>query len=308
MRDSTHDRYADYVRLHIKPTLGGLRLAALTPPVLQQLYARKLAQGLSPRTVQHLHRVLHRACHQAVRWGYLASNPVDRADPPRVPKAELHPPSVLELAALFDACAAAHDRLGALYVVAACSGCRQGELLGLQWRDVDLERGTLTVRRALVKATHGVPTFAEPKTAGSRRTLHLPDEAVDALRRHRQRQPEERLLVGPGYDPHKLVFCTQIGTPLLMSNLFRAFKAALERAGLPRSVRFHDLRHAHASLLLAGNAHPKVVSGRLGHSQIALTLDTYSHVTPALDADAAAIVQRMIRPAPAARPGSGQLG
>jgi integrase len=295
VRPRTLERYQEVVRGHLVPALGGQRLASLRPEALQRLYARKLAAGLAPRTVVKIHVVLHRALAMALRWGYVLRNVADAVDRPAVPQHHVQPPGPAELAALVDRSAAAGDRLAALWALAIHTGCRQGELLGLSWADVDLDAGTLTVRRTLTRVRACVPQFGDPKSPTSRRTLSLPEEALAALRAHRARQNQERLAAGRTWADHGLVFVTHVGTPLLQRNVIRDFKAALARAGLPRAIRFHDLRHAHATLMLRAGVPLKVASGRLGHGSIGITADLYQHLAQDLDADAAARAQRALR-------------
>lgn len=297
VRPRTWQRYDELIRLHVLPTLGKQRLDALRPDHLQRLYADKLASGLAPRTVHHLHCVLHRALHQAVRWGYLPHNVVEAVDAPRVPRAELPIPTASELRRFLDAAEAAKDPLAALWLVAVYSGCREGELLGLSWQDVHLDAGAISIRRTLIGASGSVPQFGEPNMARSRRTVTLSAGATAALRLHRQRQLERREALGPDYGPYDLVFATGAGAPLLVRNVVRSFKAALRRAELSERVRFHDLRRASAALMLAAGVHPKVVSERLGHSAIGFTLNLHTHLAPGLDADAATRLERALDPA-----------
>lgn len=295
IRPSTWKRYNDLLRLHVLPALGAQPLATLRPDALQRLYAAKLAAGLAPRTVHHVHAVVHAALEQAVRWGYVARNVADVVQPPAVPRAELHPPRPEALATFLAAAEAAEDRLHALWSTAVYTGCRQGELLALTWPDVDLDAGTLTVHRTLLRADAGRPVFGAPKTAHSRRTVTLPPSAVAALRRHRRRQQTELAALGPDYADYGLVFCTRRGTALSARNVIRSFKAALARAGLPATVRFHDLRHAAATTMLLARVPLKVASARLGHSTVGITADLYTHAVPELEADAAAKLEAAIR-------------
>jgi len=294
VRPATYENYAYLVRLHIPPVFGKMRLVDVRPDHIQRVYAQELASGFSANSVHHIHSVIHRAFHQAVRWGYLPRNVAEAVDPPRVPKHELHPPTTDELERLLDTTDAAEDPLAALWTVAVYSGCRAGELLGLRWSDLDLEAGTLTVRRTLLGASNCVPRFGEPKTSQSRRTITLPPDAMRSLRQHRTRQVEQRLKA-PHYASHDLVFATHLGTPLLARNVTRAFKAALARAELLATVRFHDLRHAAATTMLSAGVHLKVASERLGHSNVGITGDLYMHAVPGLEADAAAKMQGAIR-------------
>jgi integrase len=207
------------------------------------------------------------------------------AEPPRVPRREVRPLSPVEARRFLDAIRA--DRLEALYLVALGIGLRQGEILGLAWSDIDFEGATVTVRHALQRID-GRLELVEPKSATSLRVVALPGIVLDALRAHRTRQLEDRLLAGSRWrdDPRGLVFTTTVGTPMDGIAVTRRFQAVLAGAGLRRQ-RFHDLRHACASLLLARGVAPRVVMETLGHSQMSLTLNTYSHVIPALGRAAA---------------------
>lgn len=314
VRPRTADVYADYSSLHILPELGRYKLAALRPEHVQTLYAHKLATGLAPATVRKIHSILHRALHDAVRWSAVPRNVADVVDAPTVRRLELHPPTVEELRHLLAVANASGDPFVALWSTAVYSGCRLSELLGLTWPDIDLAAGALTVRRTLVSCKAAEPVFGEPETQRSRRRVTLPENAVAVLRTYRQEQLQRRLLLGPDYGQHDLVFASATGSPLIARNVQRAFKLALGRADLAPTVRFHDLRHAAATLLLQAGVHPKVVSERLGHSTITLTLDTYSHVIPALDADAANRLAALLAPAalsassPTSSPTSGSRG
>ncbi len=178
---------------------------------------------------------------------------------------------------------ARHTRLEALYVVAVTTGLRQGELFALRWEDVDLATGTLSVRSTLSGVEGGRPVFGTPKTAKSRRSVKLPSLAVEATRRHREAQEAEKSRMIPSWNPYGLVFCTSTGTPLDRHNVVsRSFKPLLKKSGLP-DVRFHDLRHPCATILLSKGKHPKYVQVLLGHATVAITMDTYSHVLPGMD-------------------------
>jgi integrase len=229
--------------------------------------------------------VLRAALGQAVRWRLITRNPCDAVDRPRVDPREARFLDEAGVRALLEA--ARGDRLEALAVTAVTTGMRQGELLGLQWGDVDLRRGTIAVRRQLLDHGMGRPELGKLKTAKSRRSVTLPAVAVAALARHRER-------LGALPLPSAPVFTDSRGGPLLKRNLLRRwFHPLVARAGLPR-MRFHDLRHAHASLLLSAGVHPKVVQERLGHSQVSVTLDTYSHVAPSLQREAAGRVDELL--------------
>lgn len=283
LRPRTYERYAQLVRLHIVPALGGIRLAQLNAADVQRLINSMCESGSSARTVQFTRAVLRAALHQAERWQLVRRNVAALTDPPRVERPEVQPFSPEQARQLL--AAARGDRLEALYVVALGLGLRQGEVLGLRWEDVDLERGTLSVRRQLQR-TGGTLQLVPLKTERSRRTLPLPAFVLEALRRHRARQLEERLALGAAWQEHGLVFATERGTPLEPRNVLRRYHTLLARAGLPRK-RFHDLRHSAASLLLLQGVDLRVVMETLGHSQISLTANTYAHVAQALKREAA---------------------
>jgi integrase len=288
VKATTYQSYASLVRLHVCPILGSTKLSVLTPAHIQNLYRAKLDEGLAPKSVKYVHTTLHRALKQAVRWGLVPRNAVAAADPPRVRTPEMRPLSPTQARELLQE--ARGNRLEALYVLAVTTGMRQGEILGLGWEDADLEAGVVRVRRTLTLAKGG-PRLTEPKTRGSRRSIRLTASAVDALERHRERQEAEGAAAGGVWNEWALVFCTRRGTPIRRDNLHdKHWKPLLGRAGLP-DIRFHDLRHTCATLLLAKGVHPKIVSEMLGHSSIAITLDTYSHVMPGMGEVAAAAME-----------------
>jgi integrase len=291
IRERTWVRYEQYVRLHVPHEIGKLYLDKLAPQHLQRLYAERIDAGLSRTTVHHLHAMLHRALHQAVRWNLVARNVADLVDPPRPEHHEITTLTPAQASKLL--AAAEGDRLEALYVVALTTGMRQGELLGLRWRDVDLDRAAVQIRGTMQATSEGL-RFAETKTRGSRRQVYLTDRAVDALRQHRKRQAEERLRMGAAWEDNDLVFANQVGKPIPASNLLRrSFEPLLKRADLPR-IRFHDLRHSAATLLLEQGIHPKIVSEMLGHTRISTTLDLYSHVTPTMQRQAVAAFEALL--------------
>jgi integrase len=265
-----------------------VKVDKLSPAHLQALYRSKLDENLSGRTVQYLHVVIHRALKQVLRWGLVARNVAEAVDPPKVMKKEMKRLSSQQARQLL--IAAASDRLEALYVLAVHTGLRQGELLGLRWDDIDLEGSILRVRRTLSDGE-----FTVPKTTRSRRSVRLTAAAVEALKRHSARQADEMTRVGDIYQDQGLVFASEIGTPLNRHNLSqRSFKPLLKRAGLPK-IRFHDLGHTAATLLLTKNVNPKVVSEMLGHATVAKTLDMDSHVLPNMQESAASAMEDVLR-------------
>ncbi|HUQ70685.1 MAG TPA: site-specific integrase [Planctomycetaceae bacterium] len=285
-RPTTHQSYEQLCRLHIKPLIGGLQLTKLSPANVQWLYAELGRQGKSRRIQYQCHAVLHRALEVALKWGLVARNVSDAVERPTVRTAEVKPLDSEAVRKFIRA--AAGDRLEALYVMALCTGARQGELFGLRWDDVDLQNQTVQIRRTIVEMG-GEFHEHEPKTEKGKRLIVLPAMAVEALHEQRKRLLAEGLLGGG------LVFPDHAGGYLRRQNVCRrSFAAILKAAKLPDTVRFHDLRHSHATMLLTAGIHPRVVQERLGHSQIAVTLGTYSHVLPTMQADAAAKVQTIM--------------
>jgi integrase len=287
----TFERYEQYIRVHAIPALGRIRLGRLTPQHFQRLYQEKLVAGLSPTTVNHLHTVLHGAFAEAVRWGLVPRNVVALVRPPRKVHVEVVALTVEEARALL--AAAAGNRFEVLFILALKSGMRRGELLALRWEDVDLDKGVLQVRGTLRRTREGL-RIGTPKTPASRRKVVLSPSSVATLRRHQVRQQEERQAAGDLWQDFGLVFPNTLGRPMeprcLLSDVYRPL---LRRAGLP-PITFHTLRHTAATLLLAEGEHPKVVQELLGHAQVSITLDRYSHMTPRLMSNAAALMDRLL--------------
>ncbi len=299
----TYQRYRELIDSYITPRIGHLALTKLRPLHVQGLEADLLANGrqrrreggpsgLSPRTVLHVHRVLATALRQAVRWQMIPRNPADAVRPPCPTRPEIHTLTEEETALLLQA--AKGSRLYAPVLLALTTGLRRGELLALRWEDVDLESGTLRVVQNLTVTQEGL-VFKTPKTAKSRRSVALPALAVEALREHRKQQSEERLRLGPVWQDHALVFPGLDGRPWHPDLFTSGFHDLTLRAGL--RVRLHDLRHTHATQLLKAGIHPKVVSERLGHSTIGITLDIYSHVLPGMQEEAATRTDLALRAA-----------
>jgi integrase len=279
VRASTYERNEQIMRLHIKPALGKLKLKSLTPAHVQGLYRDRLDSGLAPATVHKVHVILHKALAQAVRWSLVPRNVSESVRPPRPTPEEMCPLSPEEARRLLEA--ARGNKLEVLYVLAIHTGMRQGELLALKWQDVNLENATIGIRRTLTKSG-GRLLLGETKTKKSCRTVRLTETVVRSLREHLARQMEDIGRLGDLYKDDGLVFTSGVGTVINPTNLRkRSFATLLERANLPR-IRFHDLRHTCATLLLGRNVHPKYVQELLGHANIAITLDTYSHVIPGM--------------------------
>jgi integrase len=281
-------RYQDIIRLHIKPALGHIPLSRLTAQGIQSYTSSKLAEGQSPSSVLYHYRVLHEALQHAIRWGLLVRNPTDFVDPPRLSHAEMRTWDE-EQVRLFLAEAKRSSRHYTLYLTAILTGMRQGELLGLRWQDIDLTLGTASIRQTFYRLG-GQQLFKEPKSRRSRRIVELDPMLVDELRRLRDHQKERRKILGVEYEDCDLVFSQPNGKPLHAQNLARRdFCHITKRAGLPR-IRFHDLRHTHATHMLQQGINLKVIQERLGHSNPAFTLAVYSHVLPGMQKEAARLV------------------
>jgi integrase len=300
IRPTTYNSYVQHVECHVVPHIGSVKLAKLTGSQVNALYA-KLAEtgrkdgkkGLSPMTVHHVHSCLHKACKDAVRWGHIARNPLDAADPPRKQgdgTREMRTWTREQLKAFLDS--VAEDRLSPLWHTIAMTGMRRGEALGLRWSDVDLENGRLSVRRALVPTNREV-VVSEPKTVKGRRVIALDPGTVEVLKTQAARQLGEQDDWEEAWIDSGLVFTQENGAALDPESVTRYFRRAVKLSLLP-SIRLHDLRHTHATLALQAGIHPKVVSERLGHATVSITLDTYSHAIPAMQEEAAALIAGLV--------------
>ncbi len=289
VQDRTFDSYSKLVTRYIVPAIGDVKLKKLSPMKVQAMYRGMQDRGLSLRTVQYTHAVLHRALKQALRWGMVPRNVCEAVDRPQVRRDEMQPLDAQQTKELLGAARAGGDRLEALYVLAVHTGMRLGELLGLKWKDVDLDGESLRVNCALSEGK-----FTVPKTKKSRRRIDLSATGVAALKAHRKRQLEERVRLAGLWEDQGLVFPSAVGTPLSHHNVVRAFKKLLKRADLPETIRLYDLRHTCATLLLSRNVHAKYVQELLGHASIALTLDTYSHILPSMDGGTASAMDEAL--------------
>jgi integrase len=250
----------------------------------------KGGRPLSARTVQAIHMTIRKALGDAARWGMTVRNVAELASPPRPRRVEMQTWTAEELRAFLEHVEG--ERLYAVWMLAASTGMRRGEVLGLRWRDVDLDRARVSVRQTLVLAGRQVVT-SEPKTSRGRRSIALDPRTVSALRAWRRAQAAERLAWGSAWADSGLVFTREDGTPIHPEWLSDAFEWRVKVAGLPR-IRFHDLRHTHASLGLAAGIPVKVMSERLGHTSSSFTADAYQHVTPALEEQAASTVAGLV--------------
>ena len=290
VRPQTFTDYSYRVNKYILPSLGTRPLAALTPAVIQELYTSLTEQGLSPRMVRYTHSILHSAMEQATKWRQIPFNPSKLVDLPRQARSEKAVLTPAEAVRFLQA--ARSDPWYSLWCVLLYGGLRPSEALALRWSDLDGDK--LRVQRVLIRKKGGGWTLDEPKTSRSRRTVPLPSTAVEALRAQRVRQAEQRLSAGAAWQDHGFIFAGETGQPLFLRNLTRRhFDRILAAANLP-PMNLYGLRHSSATLLLAAGEHPKIVSERLGHSSVMLTLDTYSHVLPDMQQGAAAKLEALL--------------
>ena len=295
LRPSTANSYERMIELYIAPTIGAAQLAAVDGSMLNTLYAqlltegrtetrRGLGAGLAPKTVRNVHGMLTRAFRDAIRWGRVLRNPCDAADPPKGQSPEMNAWTAGELRQ-FTAATSSH-RWAGVWALMATTGMRRGEILGLRWSDVDLSAGTVTIRSTRIRYATTVAT-STPKTARGNRTIAIGPATVAALKAWKRTQNEDRLLMGAGWQNRDgLVVTVADGTapnPEAFSNLFQDLT---KRAGI-RIIRLHDLRHSYATAALAAGVPVKVLSQRLGHADITVTLKVYAHVLPGDDEDAA---------------------
>jgi integrase len=286
----THERYGEIARTYLVPAIGPTPLTKLQPMSISSAYARLLSGGrrkgtggLSPRSVCHCHRILSQALGQAVRWRMLPRNPCDDVDPPRVERATM---KVWDVATMVDALERARPfRIFMPMLLAGMLGLRRGEIAALRWRHVDLDKGQAAISESFEQTRQGVRLKA-PKS-GRGRKVALPSKVVAELRTWRARQAEELLGLGIRLGDDTFICAAEDGQPVQPQSLTHAWHRFLAGAKLPR-LRFHDLRHSHATHLLGSGVHPKIASERLGHATVGLTLDTYSHVIPGMQEDAVA--------------------
>lgn len=303
----THERYSEIARKNIVPLIGSVPLTKLRPVQISDAYAKALASGrrdgkggLAPSTIIYMHRIIKQALAQAVKWGMLVRNPADAVKPPKAERAGLKTLDMPQTAALIEGLRGSRMLIPAM--LAVLCGLRRGEIVALRWRHVDLEAGVLSIVESAEQTREGV-RYKAPKS-GKGRTVALSATVREELRQHRLRQAEELLSFGIRQDEATFVYAQEDGSPLQPRTLTHAWAKAIAKTDLPR-IRFHDLRHAHATHLLQSGVHPKVASERLGHSCVGVTLDIYSHVLPGMQEDAASRVDEALQLALRKRPAEG---
>ncbi|HLZ56781.1 MAG TPA: tyrosine-type recombinase/integrase [Ktedonosporobacter sp.] len=276
---STYVRYRSLLKNDILPSLGQIPLRKLMAEQVEALYAELFEEELSPSSIRMIHTILYQALTYAVKRKYIPQNVCKDIKLPTLTKQEMQTLSKDQALKLLEVVKG--HRLEALFLLALITGMRRGELVGLRWKDINLDEGSIQVRRTVDRVPGEGLKESKPKTASGRRKIMLPQVAVDALKEHRAHQEEIRAKAGSVWREQDIVFCNALGGFLDPRNLLRTFSSLLKKADLPH-IRFHDLRHSAATLLLTMGVHPKVVQEILGHSNIAITLGTYSHVLPSL--------------------------
>ncbi|MSR83823.1 MAG: site-specific integrase, partial [Candidatus Latescibacteria bacterium] len=279
VRRSTEDNYQSYLQVHLLPAFGDTPLARISVEDVQGFKAKKLADDYSPQTVKHLLRLLRQMLSHAVEWGYIRTNPAQKVKDPRVPKFEMDFLSPKEIRHLLGT---VESKWHPFFLTAITTGLRQGELLAMKWANLDWKSSRYFVRESLLQ----IGVFAAPKTEGSAQSVDLTPACVEALQAHRKRQAAEKLEVGASYQDHDLVFATALGTALDAHNVVkRVFHPSLAKAEL-RRIRFHDLRHTCATLLINEGISPKYIQRQLRHTSIETTFDRYGHLFPETNQDA----------------------
>jgi integrase len=289
---NTYVQYRSVIRHHLVPAFGNIPVQKLTPEKIRAFYRQKIDEGSKPRTVGLIHATLHRALEDAVKQGLVARNVAKLVSPPRIDRYDAHTLTVEQAEKLLEA--ARGSRLDALLILALTTGMRRGELLALRWDDIDFKQGLVSVHRTMTRVGGYGYVEGEPKTRSSRRRIVLPGVALEALRMHRIQQEQIRVNAGEKWQDKGLVFCDGYGGFFSPDMVLRRFDKLLDEAGLPH-MRFHDLRHSAATILLVAGVHPKVVQERLGHSTVAMTLDVYSHVLPSMQQEAAEKVDDLFK-------------
>jgi len=278
---------------HIIPYIGAIKIINLRPEHIQNFYNRKLKDNVGIRTIQVIHTVIHKSLKHAMKLGVIHRNPSEAVNIPRKKTMEMNILSEIEINQLLNYLHG--TRYEALYHLAIATGLRQSELLGLKWSDLDWNKRSLIVQRQLKRKFKPTDLFDSFKTHHSRRTITIGIRSLEILQRHLIIQNKEKAKVVKRWKDNDLMFPSSVGTPISQRNLFRHFKNILRKLGLP-IIRFHDLRHTAASLMLNYGIPPIIVSRRLGHSKVSITLDIYGHLIPEMQDEAAKLIDDLIIP------------
>jgi len=293
LTEHTWRTYGQLIRDYVNPVLGKIRLRDLNPSAIQKFYDRKVAEGLGLRTVQKTHTVIHAALNSAMKLGLLGRNPDSATQPPKPGRKEMSFLNAAQVRILLETAKRIEDRNHALCYLAIATGMREGELLALRWEDVNLDQELLNVRFSLKRMPGGGLKLNQPKTKSSVRSIKLGREAVEILHLQKVRNDKDKLRAGRLWQDLNFVFPSTVGTPIDPTNLIKAFRKLLRMADLP-PIRFHDLRHTAASLMLNNGVDVLVASHRLGHAKPSITLDVYGHLIPSMQVHAAEVLEGLL--------------
>jgi integrase len=293
LKKTTWNLYECVIRNHINPILGTTKLADLSPQKIQSLYILKERNGVGKRTIRVIHTIINSSLKNAVKLGAIHANPAEATTPPNYETPEMQSYSEHEITQLL--LAARGTSLEALIHLAITTGLRQSELLALKWPDIDWDRNTVSVQRQLKRKYENKDYYSSLKTKSGRRTISLGTNTIDKLRDHHKKQMNEKKVMGDRWSENHLIFPSTIGTPMHQRNLLRRFKTIIQESEL-REIRFHDLRHTAASLMLNHGISPLIVAKRLGHSKVSITLDTYGHLFPGMQQESANLIDGFITP------------
>ena len=276
------------IRKHILPHFGNIPINKITTKMIDDFYYKKLGEGLSPKTIKDFHNTLRNIFKQGVKWKLVVNNPVLDATPPKIEKKEMKIWNEEETNRFIDYILGKENE--AFYILAIYTGMRRGELLGLKWEDIDFDARKIRVQRSLTRVTNKGLILKDAKTRSSRRTISIPPFVIDSLKRHKEQQDARIRKLKGAYNDQGMVFTAYNGNFKDPDNILREFKNHIKKAGVPE-IRIHDLRHLHSTMLLKIGTNPKIVSERLGHSSIDVTMDIYSHVTPDMQEDIALMLE-----------------
>lgn len=283
IRDSTYSTYSWLINNYIIPEFGDYDISKISPIQIQSYYSKLLNNDiLSTENISKIHSLINSSLDRAFRWDLINKNVSEMVERPRIQKKEMKVWSLDEVKAFLEI--SKNSRYHIAFILALTTGMRRGEILGLRWRDINFNTNVLSVVQTL--SVDGKKILSTTKSKTSNRTISLPIETVNLLKQHNELIQKEKEFAGELYTDNDLVVTTNIGTPCIPRNLNRIFYSLLSQINITR-IRFHDLRHTHATILLQQGIHPKIVAERLGHSNIKITLDTYSHVLPSMQTETA---------------------